>query len=157
MGLAAGTSMIKAVVFNPSGNARAWLTGLRTGHHFADLVAAAAEGPGLAAGDCYPTIGEVLPEVRPTGGGAGFSALRRIMVEALGASVCPVLRDEAGPAGAAMIAAGYRRLCRHLCRRVHVGQPPTWTTSWCPHPDATLREDHRSQSYTGARHQLAPG
>lgn len=137
-------------------HARAGFIGLTTQHGFADLVGSVAEGLGMAARDCYAAMGGVPPQVRLTGGAARSVTLRRIMAAALGVPVRPSLRDEAGAAGAAMIAA------------VAVGAFPDMQAALTPwvspslglplEPDgaAALRQEQRYAHYLQARHQLAP-
>jgi erythritol kinase len=85
--------------------ARASFVGLDTGHDFNSLMRGVFEGLGYAARDCYAAMGPVPSEVRITGGAARSQALRLILASVLGASVRTVNREEAGAAGAAMIAA----------------------------------------------------
>lgn len=85
--------------------ARAQLTGLSTRVGFLDLVRAVYEGLGLAARDCYAAMGHVPEEVRVAGGAARSRALRTILASVLGAPVRESERQEAGAAGAAMMAA----------------------------------------------------
>lgn len=85
--------------------ARAGFTGLSAGHRYPDLVRAVAEGLGLAMRDCYAAMGPLPAELRLTGGAARSPALRGILGAALGAPVRVSTRDEAGAAGAAMMAA----------------------------------------------------
>lgn len=137
-------------------HARAGFIGLTTQHGFGDMVGSVAEGLGMAARDCYSAMGGVPPEVRLTGGAARSLALRRIMAAALGVPVRPGLRDEAGAAGAAMIAA------------VSVGAFPDMQaalTSWAspslglplePDSAAAIRQEQRFAHYVLARRQLAP-
>jgi erythritol kinase len=66
---------------------------------------AVVEGLALAAHDCYAAMGAIPPEVRLTGGAARSAALRRILSAAIGAPVRTSTREEAGAAGAAMMAA----------------------------------------------------
>jgi erythritol kinase (D-erythritol 1-phosphate-forming) len=86
-------------------NARAAFTGLSVGHRYADLVRAVIEGLGMAARDCYIAMGDLPSELRLTGGAARSRALREILSAAVGAPVRVSSRDEAGAAGAAMMAA----------------------------------------------------
>jgi len=86
-------------------NARASFTGLSSEHGFPDLLRAVVEGLGYAARDCYDTMGKIPNEVRLTGGAARSKGLRAILAATLGASVRTANREEAGAAGAAMIAA----------------------------------------------------
>jgi erythritol kinase len=86
-------------------NARAQLTGLTSEVRLLDLLRAVYEGLAFAARDCYAAIGEAPEEVRLAGGAARSMALRAIFAGALGAPVRPSAREEAGAAGAVMMAA----------------------------------------------------
>ncbi|MGB5869421.1 MAG: FGGY-family carbohydrate kinase [Albidovulum sp.] len=86
-------------------NARAGFAGIASQHRFPDLMRGVVEGLGYAARDCYAAMGPVPAEVRVTGGAARSDGVRAILAAVLGASVRPAMRDEAGAAGAAMIAA----------------------------------------------------
>jgi erythritol kinase (D-erythritol 1-phosphate-forming) len=86
-------------------NARAGFIGLSTRHGFGDLVRSVVEGLALSARDCYLASGALPKEVRLTGGAARSKSLRQILAAALGADVRTSAREEAGAAGAAMIAA----------------------------------------------------
>lgn len=86
--------------------ARAGFAGLASGHRFGDLVRAVVEGLGHGAHDCYRAMSPTPPaEIRLTGGAARSRVLRDIMAAAIGAPVRASGREEAGAAGAAMIAA----------------------------------------------------
>lgn len=85
--------------------ARAALQGLSVQHRFPDLMRAVIEGLGLAARDCFSAMGPMPQELRLTGGAARLGALRGILSEAVDAPVRVSGRDEAGAAGAAMMAA----------------------------------------------------
>lgn len=85
--------------------ARAGFVGLSAGHRYPDLVRAVAEGLGMAMRDCYAAMGPLPGELRLTGGAARSAALRAILSAALNAPVRVSQRDEAGAAGAAMMAA----------------------------------------------------
>jgi erythritol kinase (D-erythritol 1-phosphate-forming) len=91
-------------------SARAMLQGLDTSTDFDDLLRAVFEGIGFAARDCYSAMGEIPSEVRVTGGAARSGALRLIMSSILNANVRTVNREEAGAAGAAMIAAVQQKI-----------------------------------------------
>lgn len=86
-------------------NARAGFVGISSRHGYADLVRAVFEGLAFAARDCYAAMGPLPREVRLTGGAARSPALRKILGAALGADIRTSAREEAGAAGAAMIAA----------------------------------------------------
>ncbi|MFK7882152.1 FGGY family carbohydrate kinase [Roseobacter sp.] len=85
--------------------ARSSFIGLNSNHSFGDLVRGTIEGLGFAARDCYSAMGQVPREVRLTGGAARSQGLRDVLAGTLGASVRQSTREEAGAAGAAMIAA----------------------------------------------------
>ncbi len=86
-------------------DARAGFFGLSTRHGHADLVRAVVEGLAYAARDCYAAMGPLPREVRVSGGAARSRALRMMLAAMLGATVRTSGREEAGAAGAAMIAA----------------------------------------------------
>ncbi|MEQ1951862.1 FGGY-family carbohydrate kinase [Mesorhizobium sp. CN2-181] len=86
-------------------HARAGFIGISSRHGYGDLVRAVFEGLAFASRDCYAVMGELPGEVRLTGGAARSNALRKILGAALGARVRTSKREEAGAAGAAMIAA----------------------------------------------------
>lgn len=86
-------------------DARAGFTGLSAGHRYPDLVRAVAEGLGMAMRDCYAAMGPLPGELRLTGGAARSRGLRAILGASLNAPVRVSDRDEAGAAGAAMMAA----------------------------------------------------
>ncbi|MBG1232342.1 FGGY-family carbohydrate kinase [Aestuariivirga litoralis] len=85
--------------------ARAQFTGLSSTHSYADLVRAVIEGLGLAMRDCYAMMGDMPKELRITGGAARSAALRQVLSAAVNAPVRVSAREEAGAAGAAIMAA----------------------------------------------------
>ncbi|WP_103171529.1 FGGY-family carbohydrate kinase [Paracoccus sp. SY] len=86
-------------------DARAGFVGLSAGHRYPDLIRAVAEGLGMAMRDCYAAMGPLPSELRLTGGAARSRGLRAILSASLNAPVRVSDRDEAGAAGAAMMAA----------------------------------------------------
>ena len=90
--------------------ARAMFTGLELGHGFTDLMRGVFEGLCLAARDCYAAMGDTPEEIRVTGGAARSRALRLMLASTLKARVRSVTREEAGAAGAAMMAAVQQKL-----------------------------------------------
>ncbi|MER8500087.1 MULTISPECIES: FGGY-family carbohydrate kinase [unclassified Mesorhizobium] len=86
-------------------NARAGFIGISSRHGYADMVRAVFEGLAFAARDCYAAMGPLPKEIRLTGGAARSPALRKILGAAVGADIRTSEREEAGAAGAAMIAA----------------------------------------------------
>lgn len=87
-------------------NARAGFIGLTSESRFPDLLLAVVEGLGMAARDCYAAMGGAMPaELRLTGGATRSPALRGVLGAVVGAPVRISRREEAGAAGAAMMAA----------------------------------------------------
>jgi len=86
-------------------DARAGFIGLSSGHRFPDLLRAVVEGLGMGTRDCYAAMGEMPAELRLTGGAARSRALRSVIAAAVGSPARVSSREEAGAAGAAMIAA----------------------------------------------------
>ncbi|AZO41986.1 carbohydrate kinase [Mesorhizobium sp. M7D.F.Ca.US.005.01.1.1] len=86
-------------------DARAGFIGLSVKHGFGDLARAVLEGLAFAARDCYQAMGAVPSEIRLSGGAARSPSLRRIIAAATRAQVRTSSRQEAGAAGAAMMAA----------------------------------------------------
>lgn len=137
-------------------NARAGFVGLTSGHRFSDLLRAVVEGLGMATRDCYAAMGGMPGELRLTGGAARSRALRKVIAAAVGAPVRISARDEAGAAGAAMMAA------------VAIGAYPdmdtciaTWVTPLLgasEAPDAALMQtyDRMFPAYLEARRALEP-
>ena len=85
--------------------ARASFHGLSSRHRFPDMVRAVVEGLGLATRDCYAAMGPLPSELRISGGAARSKAFRSTFAAALGAPVRVSTREEAGAAGASMMAA----------------------------------------------------
>lgn len=137
-------------------NARAGFIGLSVRHGFADLMRAVIEGLALAGRDCYGAMGAVPTEIRLTGGAARSVSLRNIFASVIGAAVRTSSREEAGAAGAAMMAA------------VAIGQYDTmadcaaeWVTPLLGDleaPDPKLAGLYRDTypSYAAARQALQP-
>ncbi|NLQ18319.1 carbohydrate kinase [Marinomonas sp. M1K-6] len=88
-----------------NGRARASFTGLTYHHRFPDLVRAVVEGLAMAMRDCYEAMGGRTEELRLSGGAVRSPTLRKILAASVGAGVRVSGREEAGAAGAAMMAA----------------------------------------------------
>ncbi|MGB3417040.1 MAG: FGGY-family carbohydrate kinase [Mesorhizobium sp.] len=86
-------------------DARAGFIGLSVNHGFADLARGVLEGLAFAARDCYEAMGSVPDEIRLSGGAARNASLCHILASATRARVRTSSRQEAGAAGAAMVAA----------------------------------------------------
>ena len=137
-------------------DARATFTGLSLQHRYPDLLRAVAEGLGHAMRDCYGALGPLPGELRLTGGAARSKGLRGILSACVNAPVRVSSRDEAGAAGAAMMAA------------VAIGAYPTmdacvaeWVTPLlgapeAPDPALVAAYDRIFPAFTAARHGIAP-
>ncbi|WP_144138294.1 FGGY-family carbohydrate kinase [Paraburkholderia sp. BCC1884] len=87
-------------------NARADFIGLTSESRYPDLFRAVVEGLGMAARDCYTSMGLPMPdELRLTGGATRSRSLRGVLGAVVGAPTRISAREEAGAAGAAMMAA----------------------------------------------------
>ena len=86
-------------------DACAQFLGLRARHGYWDLMRGVMEGLAFAARDCYAAMGALPRDLRLTGGAARSRALGAILGSALGSHIRVCHREEAGAAGAAMIAA----------------------------------------------------
>ncbi|MBJ6133839.1 carbohydrate kinase [Ochrobactrum sp. Q0168] len=86
-------------------SARASLIGLSSRDRFPELVRSVVEGLGMATRDCYAAMGDMPAELRITGGAARSRALRSTLSASINAPVRVSSREEAGAAGAAMMAA----------------------------------------------------
>jgi erythritol kinase len=85
--------------------ARAGFAGLSMTTRYPDLVRAVVEGLAMAMRDCYAAMGPLPSELRLTGGAARSPALRAILGASINAQTRTTSREEAGAAGAAMMAA----------------------------------------------------
>ena len=97
-------------------------SGLEMGMGYADMMRSVFEGLSFAARDCYAAMGSMPEEVRVTGGAARSAALRSILANVLNSPIRTVSREEAGAAGAAMMAAVQQKLypCMAACAGVWV-------------------------------------
>ena len=137
-------------------DACAQFLGLRSRHGYWDLMRAVMEGLALAARDCYAAMGALPRDVRITGGAARSRALGAILGAALGSNVRVCSREEAGAAGAAMIAAvatgRYPDMaaCADDWVTPHLGEPKA--------PDASLaaRYERMFPAYVEARLAARP-
>jgi erythritol kinase len=136
--------------------ARAGFAGLTERHRFPDLVRAVAEGLGLAARDCDGAMGGVPAEVRLTGGAARSPALRAVMAAALGVPVRRSLREEAGAAGAAMIAAVATGAFPGMEACIAAWVTPRLAGADAPDPEEARRMEGLYAAYRLAREALPP-
>jgi erythritol kinase len=132
-------------------DARAMLTGLSTRTQLLDLVRAVYEGLALAARDCYGAMGHVPDEIRIAGGAARSRSFKRIMASALGAPVRESSREEAGAAGAAMMAAVAIGIYPDLAACAEVWVEPTLGDTVEPDPELTALYDRLYPIYVATR------
>ena len=95
------------------------------------------EGLAFAARDCYADMGDIPAEVRLAGGAARSEAMRSIFASVLNRPVRVVDREEAGAAGAAMIAAVQQGLYADMAACA-----ADWVT---PHLDKAQPPDPRAR------------
>ncbi len=137
-------------------SARAQFHGLSVRHDFNDLMRAVYEGLGFAARDCYAAMGPIPPEVRITGGAARSKALRVILGAALGTRIRPSAREEAGAAGAAMMAAVATGLAPDMGSCVERWVTPTLGEAQDPDPALADRYERLFPAYQASRRASGP-
>ncbi len=137
-------------------SARASFIGLSASDGFADMVRAVFDGLAFAARDCYLAMGPLPGQVRLTGGAARSASLRRILGAALKAEIQTSAREEAGAAGAAMIAAVSLGLYRSMADCAREWVAPCLRAA--EPPDAALSRyfDTAFPAYKASREAMAP-
>ena len=136
--------------------ARAMLTGLEIGQGFADLMRGVYEGLCFASRDCYAAMGDIPEEIRVTGGAARSKALRLILASTLKARVRSVSREEAGAAGAAMIAAVQQRLYLDMATCAAQWVDPLLSDSTAPDAHLSAIYDKSFILYKETREKMQP-
>lgn len=136
--------------------ARAMFTGLELGMGFADTMRAVFEGLCFASRDCYTAMGEIPREVRVTGGAARSRALRVMLASVLKAPVRSVQREEAGAAGAAMMAAVQQKLYPDMDACAAEWVTPLLGASTEPDPSLIRRYDGAFGIYKQTREKMRP-
>ena len=137
-------------------NARAMFTGLEIGQGFPDLMRSIFEGLCYAARDCYSAMGDIPREIRVTGGAARSKALRVILASTLEANVRSVSREEAGAAGAAMMAAVQQKLYPDMAACAAVWVAPLLGNTTVPDPALVKIYDQTFPLYKQAREKMQP-
>ena len=137
-------------------DARAGFIGLSQGHRFPDLLRAVAEGLGMAMRDCYAAMGPLPGELRLTGGAARSAALRGILAASLGAPVRVSQRDEAGAAGAAMMAAVAVGAYPDMDACIAEWVTPLLGTAEAPDPGLSAAYERLFPAFAAARSVLPP-
>ncbi len=135
-------------------DARAMLTGLSTRTGLVDLVRAVYEGLAFAARDCYAAMGHVPEEIRIAGGAARSRAFKRIMASALGVPLRESSREEAGAAGAAMMAACAIGLFPDMASCAASWVTPTLGDTVQPDPELTALYDRLFPVYRKTREAM---
>lgn len=137
-------------------NARAGFIGVSSRHGYGDMVRAVFEGLAFASRDCYTAMGQTPSEIRLSGGAARSKALRRILSACLGARLRTSRREEAGAAGAAMIAAvsigAYPSM--QACNAEWVA--PLLNPAEAPDPELSAIYDRVYATYADAHKALRP-
>jgi erythritol kinase len=137
-------------------DARAMITGLSSRTRLLDLVRSVYEGLALAARDCYGAMGHVPDEIRIAGGAARSKAFKAIMASALGVPLRESSREEAGAAGAAMMAAVATGIYPDLAACARVWVEPTLGDTVAPDPALTALYDGLFPIYLSTRRAM-PG
>lgn len=138
-------------------NARAGFIGLTSETRLPDLLRAVVEGLGMAARDCYTAMGGSMPrELRLTGGATRSRALRAVLGAVVGAPVRVSTREEAGAAGAAMMAAVALGVYPDMEACIAEWVAPLLGEVETPDPEPTQIYAQLFPAYRQARRALAP-
>jgi len=137
-------------------SARAMFNGLDTTSDYFGMMRAVFEGLGHAARDCYSAMGNIPAEVRITGGAARSKALRSILASILKSRIRSVAREEAGAAGAAMIAAVQQKLYPDMTACTAQWVEPHLTDITEPVADWVETYDAAFDAYVDARKAMRP-
>ena len=136
--------------------ARANFTGLSSRHRYPDLVRAVVEGLGMATRDCYAAMGTLPSELRVSGGAARSASLRGTLGAALGAPVRVSTREEAGAAGASMMAAVAIGAYRTMDDCIADWVTPELGAAEPPKSEDTERMTRLFTAYSDVRRGIAP-
>lgn len=136
--------------------ARAMFTGIDVTTGFDHLMRGVFEGLCFAAKDCYAAMGDTPQEIRITGGAARSQALRLMLASALNARVRTVTREEAGAAGAAMMAAVQQKVFPTMQECVARWVDPLLGPATMPEPALVSLYDSAFHAYRKAREAMRP-
>jgi erythritol kinase len=136
--------------------ARANFSGLSSRHRFPDLVRAVVEGLGMATRDCYAAMGHLPSELRVSGGAARSKALRNTLGAAVGGAVRVSAREEAGAAGASMMAAVAIGAYRTMDDCIEDWVTPQLGAAEPPAAEETERMERLFAAYADIRRGIAP-
>lgn len=137
-------------------DARAGFVGLSAGHRYPDLLRAVAEGLGMAMRDCYAAMGPLPAELRLTGGASRSRGLRAILSASLNAPVRVCERDEAGAAGAAMMAAVAIGAYPDMNACIAEWVTPLLSPPEAPDPELVAAYQRLFPAFSASRHALPP-
>ena len=136
--------------------ARASLTGMDLNTGWSDILRAVCDGLTLAARDCYDAMGPMPDEVRLSGGAARSAELQRLHAAALGVPVRAVAQEEAGAAGAVMIAALALGVFPDADTATRAWVRPLLQPPQAPDPDLMATFDALYTAYRATRDALPP-
>jgi erythritol kinase (D-erythritol 1-phosphate-forming) len=136
--------------------ARAQFIGLTSRVGYLDLVRAVYEGLAMAALDCYRAMDYAPEEIRVAGGAGRSKALKTILAGVTGAPVRESTREEAGAAGAAMIAAVGIGAFPDMAAAAKTWVAPTLRDTVPPDPALTALYRELFPLYVEARRATAP-
>ncbi|MEM6943411.1 MAG: FGGY-family carbohydrate kinase [Pseudomonadota bacterium] len=137
-------------------DARASFSGLDQTTGWFDMVRAVYDGLALAARDCYAAMGPVPGEIRLSGGAARSKALRKIVSAALNRPVRTVAQEEAGAAGACMIAAVAEGAFPDIGAVADAWVTPLLQEPEAPDPDLVPLYDALADAYLAGRQAAVP-
>jgi erythritol kinase len=110
----------------------------------------------MATRDCYAAMGALPAELRVSGGAARSAALRGTLGAALGAPVRVSTREEAGAAGASMMAAVAIGAYRTMDDCIADWVTPELGEAEQPKSDETERMTRLFAAYSAIRNGVAP-
>ena len=137
-------------------SARASFTGMDQSTRWIDLVRSVYDGLALAGRDCYAAMGEIPAEIRLSGGAARSSALRKILAACLNRPVRIVAQEEAGAAGAVMIAGLGIGMFEDAAAATEAWVQPLLQDPEPPDDALTAGYDALFEAYRDTRNTLAP-
>ncbi len=137
-------------------DARASFTGLDQNTGWFDMMRGVYEGLALAARDCYTAMGPIPSEIRLTGGAARSSALKTILGAVLGRPIRTVAQEEAGAAGAVMMAAVQQGLYPDISAATEAWVTPLLQEAEAPDGGLASTYDALFDAYLETRRSMAP-
>ncbi|MBL8894396.1 MAG: carbohydrate kinase [Rhizobiales bacterium] len=136
--------------------ARAMFAGLDVTTGFEHLMRGVFEGLCFAARDCYAAMGDIPAEVRITGGAARSQALRVMLASTLGTRIRTIMREEAGSAGAAMMASIQQKIFPTMQDCVARWVDPHLGSATEPDPHLVSIYEVAFRNYRNAREAMRP-